>query len=152
MAAKHADNNLTFKQEGPNVRAIAGDLNILFPKSKKNEIVKAFEEWSPRVRSHFDPRWRSHRGANIAEADLEAIIREITLQWMGYCVMHRMPVQMGEAEWDQPLTRRIIRAAVERTFPRGSEDATGLCAQIMGLSRDAYLKWAEKEDSFLGIK
>ena len=152
MTDQDADESLTFRQEGSHVRAIAGAVNILFPKSERDAIVKAYDEWRPRVQSHFHPRWRSHRGANIAEADLEAIIREITLQWMGYCVMHRMPVQMGEAEWDQPLTRRIIRAAVERTFPRGSEDATALCAQIMGLSRDAYLKWAEKEDSFLGIK
>jgi hypothetical protein len=152
MAAKHADDSLTFKQEGSDVRATAGDLNILFPKSKKKEIVKAFEKWSPRVRSYFDPRWRTHPGANIPEADLEAIVREVTLQWMGFCVMHRTPIQMGEAEWNQPLTRRIIRSVVERTYARGSEDAAALCAQIMGLAREAYLKWAEGEESFLGLK
>lgn len=151
MAIKDNDEGLTLHQEGPNVRAVAEALDILFPKSEREAITRAYNDWRPKVLSWFENRWREHTGANIAEADLAGIVREVTLHWMGFCVMHRMPVQMGDAERDQPQTRRIIRAAVERRFARGSEEATALCAQLMGISREAYLKWAQADESFLGI-
>ena len=152
MALEEEKGELTFRQEGKSVRAKAGAFDILFPKSERDVIMSAYNEWRSRVQNHFEPRWREHHGANVSEADLKAIIREVTLYWIGFCVMHRTPVQMGAAEWDEPQTRRIIRAAVERHFARGSEEATALCAQLMGLRRDTYLKWAESEETFLGIK
>jgi hypothetical protein len=151
MARHEIDRDLRIQQEGPNVRATAGALDILFPKSEREAVMAAYNEWRGRVLSHFEPRWRDHKGANFDEADFLAIIREITLHWIGFCVMHRMPVQMGAAEWDQPQTRRIIRLAVERRFARGSDEAAALCAQLMGISREAYLKWVETEDTFLGM-
>jgi len=150
--AEQQDEGLTFAQEGSSVRAVAEALDILFPKSEKDAILEAYNEWRPRVLAHFAPRWRTHGGANIAESELHAIVREITLYWMGFRVMHREPVQMSEAEWNDPQTRRIIRAAVERRFPRGSEDAIAVCAQLTGLSREAFARWAESDETFLGLK
>jgi hypothetical protein len=151
MPHDDAEAPLVFRQEEASVRATAGGLNILFPKSDREAIMQAFDEWRPRVHDHFEPRWHAHSGANIPRADLEAIVREVTLQWMCYHTMHRTPIQMSEAEWDQPLTRRIIRETVERRFARGSDEATALCAQLMGVSREQYLKWAQGEDTFLGV-
>ena len=145
------DEDLVIKQEDGSVRAVAGSLDILFPKSKRDAIVKAYNQWRPKVLAYFEPRFRQHGGANIAESNLRDIVREVTLHWMGFCVMHRQPIRMGEAEWSQPQTRRIIRAAVERVLPRGSEEASAVCAQLMGITREDYQKWAEADDSFLGM-
>lgn len=145
------DEDLVVSQEGGDARAVAGHVNILFPKSGRDYIVAGFNEWRPKVMAHFEPRFRAHRGANLSESDLRAIVREVTLHWMGYCVMHRAPIRMDLAEWDHPQTRRIIRTAVERAFPRGSDEAAALCAQLMGITREAYLDWAEADESFLGI-
>ena len=151
MTRASPDGEVVFRQEGKNVRAVAGQFDVLFPKSQKKEIIAAYEEWRPRVEAHFEPRWRGYDGRNIEEKDLRVIVREITLHWMGFCVMHREPVQMGAAEWDQPQTRRIIRQVVEGAFPRGSDEATALCAQLMGISPDSYLEWADADETFMGL-
>lgn len=145
------DEDLVVRQEGASVRAIADPVDILFPKTSRDAIVKAYNEWLPKAREHFAPRLEAHAGARLEAAELRAILREITLNWMGYHVMHREPVHIDEREWDHPQSWRVIRRVVEARLGAGTEAAAALCAQLMGITREAFRKWAASDDTFLGI-
>lgn len=151
MPIEDSEQGLIIRQEGPNVRALSGSLNILFPKSQRDAVLSTYREWEPKVRAHFEPRWKEYSGATLTEAEFRALVREITLHWMGYFVMQRIPVEIAAEHLDHPQTRRIIRAAVEQRFPRGSDQAVALCAQLTGLTADQFRKWAEADESFLGM-
>jgi hypothetical protein len=71
------------------------------------------------------------------------------LHWMYFYIINQMPVQITNADWEHPQTRRIIQTVAERRFPAGSHEATALCAHLMGLSRDGYLRWREGDELFL---
>jgi hypothetical protein len=54
--------------------------------------------------------------------------------------MHRAPIRMGEAEWAQPQTRRIIRAAVDFCLTCGSVlQACGPRSRAIGVCQAAQV-------------
>lgn len=147
-----AEEDLSFLQEGLDTRARAVKLNFLFPRSDRDAIAQMFEVWSARARARFGPRWSSFTGPNIIADDYQAMIREITLTWMQFFVLNGMPVQIAEAEWRHPRTYQIIESTVERALAPRSQQATVLCAQLMGISRDQYVEWSDGNKWRLSIQ
>ena len=149
---QRADDDLSFLQEGRDTRAVAGRLNFLFTGSDRHAIAQMFEVWSARAQARFGPRWNSFTGPNIIADDYRAMIREITLTWMQFFVLNGKPVQIAEAEWRHTQTYRIIESTVERTLAPRSQQATSLCAQLMGISREQYIEWSDGNKWLLGIQ
>jgi hypothetical protein len=143
------DDGLTVTQEGKNVRATSGPLNYLFVGSDKAAILSMYRSSVAMARDYFGPRWRSVRGANITADDFNDLTQEVTLHWMYFYVINRLPVQISNTDWGHPQTHRIVQKIVERRFTGGSEEATVLCAHLTGLSRDGFLKWREGDERFL---
>jgi hypothetical protein len=146
MTTLSTDDSLTVSQEGPHARARAGKLDFLFPDSDAAAIAEAYRSTSAQAHALFFPRWNSHQGPNIDAASFGAMIQEAALNWMYFYIANRLPLEVAGRDWEHPQTRRVIKAMVERSFPPGSEAATNLCAQLMGISRDDYLDWAEGEE------
>jgi hypothetical protein len=140
------DDGLTVSQEGPHARATAGRLDILFPGSDATAIAEAYRTSTAQAQEHFLSRWSTYRGPNIDAASFGAMIQEAALNWMYFYIANRLPLEIADRDWEHPQTRRVIKAVVERSFPTGSDAATDLCAQLMGISRDDYLSWADGEE------
>jgi len=60
------------------------------------------------------------------------IIQEITLHWMYFCALNHLPLEIAEADWEHPQTRRIIQSGVKRALQQGSDAETQLCACLLG--------------------
>jgi hypothetical protein len=146
MNAFSTDDGLTVSQEGPHARARAGKLDFLFPDSDAAAIAEAYRTSSAQAHALFFPRWNSYQGPNIDAASFGAMIQEATLSWMYFYIANRMRLEISGRDWEHPQTRRVIKAMVERIFAPGSGPAINLCAQLMGISRDDYLGWAEGEE------
>ncbi|HLC05427.1 MAG TPA: hypothetical protein VJK02_20515 [Anaerolineales bacterium] len=142
---------LTVHQEGPNARVTAGRLNFLFGDSDRDEITRSYTKLVTQARDYLAPRWQTYSGPNIDAHDFQEITQEVTLHWMYFYLGNHQTARIEPEDWDQPQTRRIIQAAVERRFRSGSEQAIRLCAHLMGISQDEYLQWNEDNDSFLAM-
>ena len=140
---------LGVRQEGRNARATSGRLNYLFVESDRDAVIATYRRFVARARDYFARRWKSFCGPNVDPDDFSDLTKEATLHWMYFYIINRKPVQITDADWEHPQTRRIIQSVVERRFPPGSHEATVLCAHLMGLSRDGYLKWREGNELFL---
>jgi hypothetical protein len=149
MPVFDTDDGLSIRQEGRNSRATSGRLNFLFVESDRDAVLATYTRFVARARDYFARRWRSFRGPNIDADDFTDLTQEATLHWMYFYIINRMPVQITETDWEHPQTRRIIQAIVERRFSPGSHEAIVLCAHLMGLSRDGYLRWREGDELFL---
>jgi hypothetical protein len=146
MTALTTDDGLTVSQEGPDARGRAGKLEYLFPGADAAGVIEAYHLIRAQAQEHFLSRWSTYRGANIDAASFGAMIQEAALNWMYFYIANRLPLEIADRDWEHPQTRRVIKAVVERSFPPGSEAATNLCAQLMGISRDDYLSWADGEE------
>jgi hypothetical protein len=143
------DDGLIVRQEGRNSRATSDRLNFLFVESDRDTVLATYTRFVAQARDYFARRWQSFRGPNIDAGDFTDLTQEVTLHWMYFYIINRMPVQITETDWEHPQTRRIIQVIVLRRFSPGSNEATALCARLMGLSRDDYLRWREGEELFL---
>lgn len=99
MPLFNTDDGLTVTQEGKNVRATAGPLNYLFVDSDKDNIVSTYRKFVAMARDYFGPRWRSVRGANISAEDFNDLTQEVTLHWMYFYVINRLPVEIANTDW-----------------------------------------------------
>ena len=142
-------NELTVHQEGSSVRAIAGRLNFLFLRSSTEVIRTTYTRVEAEAREHFATRCASQHGPDIPDEVLQDILQESTLHWMYFYINNRLAVPVMAAEWDHPQTRHIIQKAVERAVPPESQEASAICARLMGISVDAYREWREDYESFL---
>lgn len=138
--------DLTVHQEGPHVRVKAGRLNFLFPNSDCGAIEATYIGASANAEEHFAPRARSDRGPACPDEVLGEIVRESTLHWMQFYILNHRKVRITAADWDHPLTRRIIQRVVRLAFPPGAAETSEICARLMGVSVDAYKQWSEGDE------
>jgi hypothetical protein len=151
MVIFHQHPPLTVRQEGNNVRVTTGRLDFLFPDSEAQDIGETYNRLALESEGHFTLRWESLPGADVAPSTFDEIVQEVTLNWMYIRATNHQPLQISEAEWEHPQTRRIIQSAVKRNLQPGSRIETQLCALLMGLSEAEYLNWHEADNTFLGI-
>jgi hypothetical protein len=149
MSLFDTDDGLSVRQEGRNARASVGRRSYLFVESDRDTVIATYLRFVSRARDYFGRRWQSFSGSNIDADDFSDLTQEATLHWMYFYIINRKPVQITDADWEHPQTRQIIQSVVERRFPPGSHEATDLCAHLMGLSRDGYLKWRAGNELFL---
>jgi hypothetical protein len=138
-------------REGSATRITAGRLNVLFPASDPSEIRDAYHRLLLETERRFTPRWKDFAGVSIADAAFFEIVQEITLHWMYFYVLHQLPLQIHEADWDHPQTRRILQAGVRRSLPGDAGTQARLSAHLMGLSVAEFLSWREADDAFLSM-
>jgi len=151
MSLPDADDSLTVRQEGRNVRATAGRLNFLFRDSDRDTIANLYARLAAQARAYFAPRWASHHATNIGASAFRDLIQEVTLHWMYFFVNNGKPVEISDADWEHPQTRRILQAVVERDLLPASEQAAELCAHLMGVSQEEYLRWRDGDQWLLSI-
>ena len=151
MVVFHPHHPLSVRQEGSDARATTGRLDFLFPDSEAHNIGEAYNRLVIKADSQFAQRWKTIPGASVAPDAFHEMVQEITLHWMYFCVINHLSLQIGDAEWEHPQTRRIIQSAVKRNLQPGSAMETQLCAHMMGLSEAEYLQWCEADDAFLSI-
>jgi hypothetical protein len=142
---------LTVRQEGRDVRATTGRLNFLFPGSSARIIGETYNHLIPKADSHFALRWNAHDGPNIGPGAFYEITEEITLHWMYLHAINQQTLEISNADWEHPQTRRIIQSGVRRNLQGGPEAEAYLCARLMGLSDTEYRNWREADDTFLSI-
>ena len=140
---------LTIRQEGTGVRVTTPRLDFLFPHSEAQNIRAAYDELAAKAQGHLAPRWKGLPAADIAPEAFHEIIQETTLHWMYFCALNDLPLQIGDAEWEHPQTRRIIQAAVQRNIRSASRAETQLCAHLIGLTEAEYVHWRKADDAFL---
>ncbi|HSB89904.1 MAG TPA: hypothetical protein VLD63_07765 [Anaerolineales bacterium] len=143
--------SLQVLREGSGTRITAGRLNFLFPDSEAGEISDAYHRLIVETERRFTPRWKAFAGVSIGEAPFLEIVQEITLHWMYFYALHQLPLEIQEADWDHPQTRRILQGGVRRHLPGDAEAQARLSAHLMGLSIAEYLKWHEVDDAFLSM-
>jgi len=143
------DSAMTFTQEGPNVRVIAGRLNFLFTQSEHAVISAAYARHVVQGRAHFAQRL----GGDVLEPALaalvEAVAREATLHWMYFYVVNRLAIEITAADWEHPQTRRIICRSVEEKVKPCSAEAAALSARLMGLSVADYQRWRRADEEYV---
>jgi hypothetical protein len=143
------DDGLIVRQEGRNSRATSGRLDFLFVASERNTVLSTYTKFVTVARDYFAPRWQSFPGPNLDTDDFHDLTQEATLHWMYFYILNRTPVEITDADWQHPQTRRIIQGVVERRFSPNSPEATALCAHFMGLSSTDYLRWRAGDELFL---
>ena len=146
MTAFSTGDGVTVSQEGPHARARAGRLDFLFLDSEAAAVAETYRAMSARAKERFLPRWSSHQGPNIDAVGFGEMIQEITLDWLYFYIANRLAPEVTDRDWDHPRSRRVIKSVVETTLLPGSDAAIHLCAQLMGISREDYLSWADGEE------
>jgi hypothetical protein len=151
MVVSHLHHLLSVRQEGSDARATTGRLDFLFPDSDAHNIGEAYNRLVLMADRKFAQRWKTIPGAIVALDAFHEMVQEITLHWMYFCAVNHLSLQIGDAEWEHPQTKRIIQSAVKRNLQPGSATETQVCAHLMGLSEAEYLQWREADDAFLSI-
>jgi hypothetical protein len=151
VARSHHLRPPTVRQEGNNVRVRTERLDFLFPHSEAQDIGETYQRLAFKSEAHFAPRWDPLPGAELAPSALDEIVQEATLNWMYFHAAQNQSLQIGDAEWDHPQTRRIIQSAVRRNIQPDSHLETQICALLMGLSEAEYLHWREADNTTLAI-
>jgi len=148
---------LVFSQEGADVRVTSASLNYLFGKSNPKAMFKAYKNLEARTHKHFRPRWQSFTGLNLKTSEFLELLRNIVLNDLYLYAVNGIPVWMVNFlpnwlvrvwNWNHPDTRDIIERFVDNRFSRYSPEATQLCAHLMGLTEEGYLKWSKNWSLF----
>lgn len=148
MSASTNIDGLSVRREGRHTRVSSDRINVLFVDSEPDFIIAAYAKVFDSARTHFRPLWASYRGPNIDEADLAELTQRATLDSMYFFVVNKVPLQVFDLEWHSAQTRRIVRESVERRFPAESREAADLCAHLMDLSPEEYLRWREGDELY----
>jgi hypothetical protein len=151
MMIYHQHFHLTVRQEGNNVRVSTRRLDFLFPNSEAKDIGETYNRLALESEGHFTMRWESLPGTDVDPSAFDEIVQEVTLNWMYIHATNLQSLQIGEAEWQHPQTRRIIQSAVKRNIQAGSHNEAQLCALLTGLSEAEYLNWHEADNTYLDI-
>jgi hypothetical protein len=141
-------NEIIISPETANVRVRSGRLNFLFPNTTSNEIDSLYRENVQKARAYFGLRWSESAPPQLSDQEFEFFTREVTLHWLYFYVINRLPPVIRRTDWDHPQSRRIVTSNVFERFGPDSEESIMAGAQLIGISAHAYRDWLEGDGRF----
>lgn len=141
--------DLALLQDGVRVKVTGGRINFGFNNTDAKTILGIYTGVVTQVRDLVGPRWLAYRGKNISAASFLYLTQYQALWEMTSYFNARTPLEFSAEHRDTGELRRGIQKVVEEQFPRGTEDATSLCAALMGITPEAYLKWQKNNEDWL---
>jgi hypothetical protein len=137
---------LVILQEGTHTR-VNTPLQSYLVSCTPDALIKTYTHFSAIARERFGNRWRSFKGPNIDEEEFGYIVQGVTLTWIYYFAINNLPIKITDADWDEDsFSRNAIERVVQRRFPKGSKEATALCAHLMGVPESDYIAWRKQQD------